>query len=189
MKMLRHYFVSNDLDDLEHFEEELEAGGVPTPQIHVLSLNDTDVENHHHLHEVFALMKRDIIHSTVIGAIIGALAAVLVLVIANLAGWTDTAAGSMPFVFLAIVVLGFCTWEGGLFGIQTLNHHFTKFEDTLNAGKHVFFVDLEPEQEPVLARVVKDHPHAEMAGTGAAAPHWIAVWQRRLTHFLGDTLP
>ena len=48
--MLRHYFISTNLDDLEVFEEQLEAAGVSTPQIHVLSRNDADVEHHHHLH-------------------------------------------------------------------------------------------------------------------------------------------
>ena len=50
MKLQRRYFVSNNLDDLEVLEEQLESAGVSTPQIHVLSRNDADVENHHHLH-------------------------------------------------------------------------------------------------------------------------------------------
>ena len=35
--MRRHYFISDNLDDLEVFEEQLEAAGISTPQIHVLS--------------------------------------------------------------------------------------------------------------------------------------------------------
>ena len=35
--MLRHYYISDDLDDLEAVELELEGKGVSTPQIHVLS--------------------------------------------------------------------------------------------------------------------------------------------------------
>ena len=42
-KMLRHYFISDSLDDLEKFEDELEARGVATQQIHVLSLDDPNV--------------------------------------------------------------------------------------------------------------------------------------------------
>ena len=51
MKMLRHYFISDSLDDLEVFEEQLEAAGVSTPQIHVLSRNDAEVHQHPHLHD------------------------------------------------------------------------------------------------------------------------------------------
>ena len=35
MNMLRHYFISNSLDDLEVFEEQLEAAGVSTVQIQI----------------------------------------------------------------------------------------------------------------------------------------------------------
>ena len=55
MKMLRYYFVGKDLDDLERFEVELEREGIPTERIHVLSLDDTSVENHLKLHDVAAL--------------------------------------------------------------------------------------------------------------------------------------
>jgi uncharacterized membrane protein len=113
MKLLRHYFISDSLDDLEVFEEQLEAAGVSTPQIHVLSSSDADVEKHSHLNEVQSLMKSDLIHSTTRGAMVGIAAFVLVLSVAYFAGWTQTAAGWMPFIFLAVVLLGFCTWEGG----------------------------------------------------------------------------
>lgn len=189
MKMLRHYFVSTDLDDLEHLEEELERGGIPTPQVHVLSLDDTGVENHHHLHEVAALMKKDLIHSAEYGLAVGVVAAALVLGVTYYAGWNQSPAGWMPFIFLAIIMVGFFTWEGGLWGIQTPNVHFKQFEADLNAGKHIFFVDLEPGQESVLENTIKDHPRLSLAGTGTASPHWLVIWHIRLKHFFGDTMP
>ena len=169
MKMLRHYFISDSLDDLERFEEELEEAGVSTPQIHVLSPNDAEVAQHSHLHEVQSFMKSDVIHSTTRGAIVGIVASVLLLVVAHLAGWTQSAAGWVPFIFLAVVVLGFCTWEGGLHGIQKPHHDLARFTDALKSGRHIFFVDLRPDQEPVLERVLKKHPQVESAGTGESA--------------------
>ena len=62
--MERHYYLSDDLDDLEAIETELEDAGISTPQIHVLSENDADVETHH-LHEVDSFSKSDIAHPTV----------------------------------------------------------------------------------------------------------------------------
>ena len=147
MKMLRHYFISDSLDDLEVFEEQLEAAGVSSSQIHVLSRADAEVEHHHHLHEVQSFMKNDIVHSTIRGAVVGLVAFVLVLAIAYFAGWTECAVGWMPFIFLAIVLLGFCAWEGGLLGIQRPNHDFSRFDQALSGGKHVLFVDLEQHQE------------------------------------------
>lgn len=179
MQMLRHYFISDNLDDLEVFEEQLEADGVSTPQIHVLSSNDADVEHHHHLHEVQSLMKNDIIHLTLRGAFVGVCAFVLVLVVAHYAGWTKTAAGWTPVIFLAVVLLGFCTWEGGLLGIQKPNHNFARFEKALSEGKHVFFVDLEPNQEAVLEKIIKFHPSVELAGTGPSTRHWLIALQQK----------
>lgn len=179
MNMLRHYFVSNSLDDLEVFEEQLEAAGVSTPQIHVLSRSDAEVENHRHLHEVQSFMKRDIVHSTERGAVVGLCAFVLVLSVAYFAGWTETAAGWMPFIFLAVVLLGFSAWMGGLLGIEKPNHNFVRFEKALSDGKHIFFVDLEPTQEAVLEKVLKSHPQVELAGTGSSAPHWLITLQQK----------
>jgi len=180
MSMLRHYFISNNLDDLEVFEEQLEDAGVSTPQIHVLSRDDAGVEHHEHLHEVQSFMKKDVVYSALLGSVVGAGGAAFVLAVAYFAGWTESVVGWMPFLFLALIVLGFCTWEGGLLGIQKPNHDFVRFEKELNDGKHIFFVDLEPNQETVLERVLKSHPQVDLAGTGAGAPHWLITIQRKL---------
>jgi hypothetical protein len=180
--MNRHYYISDNLDDLESLENELEAQGISTEQIHVLSEKDADVEQHH-LHDVPSLMKQDVVHSGEIGAAVGVVLAGLVLAAAYFMGWTATAAGWVPFVFLAVVLFGFCTWEGGFFGIQVPNTHFRRFKQNLQEGKHVFFVDVEADQEAVLERVVQHHPRLNAAGTGSAAPHWIVAWLHRWHQF------
>ena len=136
--MLRHYYISDDLNDLQAVETELKAKGVSTPQIHVLSENDAEVEKHH-LHAIEAVLKQDVVHSTTVGAVIGLVAAISLLVVTYLVDWHTTAAGWLPFGFLAVIVLGFCTWEGGLIGIQIPNHQFKRFQKLLKQGKHIFF--------------------------------------------------
>lgn len=189
MSMTRHFFISDDLDDLEHLEEELERAGIVTPQIHLLTNDDSAADQHNHLHKVASFMKKDIVHSTLIGAAIGACAAALVLFTAFTAGWTETAAGWMPFIFLSVVLLGFLTWEGGLWGIQKPNVHFQQFDKALEEGKHVFFVDLDPGQDEILDTVVKQHPRLQDAGMAAGAPHWLVFWQHRVTRFFVKTWP
>ena len=189
MRLKRYFFISNNLDDLERFEEELEDAGIVTPQIHVLTLNESGAENHHHLHQVTDFMKRDVVRSTLVCAVAGLGAAILVLLVAGLAGWTDTAAGWLPFVFLAIIVFGFITWEGGLRGIETPNRHFQKFEKALQNGKHVFFVDVEPGQEKILRELARNHPTAHSAGTAPGAPRWLVFSQHRIRRFFADTFP
>ncbi len=189
MKLTRHFFISDDLDDLERLEQYLERDGVVTPQIHALSLNDGDADRHQNLNKVASLMRRDLIHSTLIGAAVGLCASIIALLVAYLAGWTATAAGWIPFIFLAIILLGFFTWQGGLRGIDTPNVGFQRFEQALEAGRHVFFVDLEPHQASVLKRALSAHPTVEAAGTGRAARHWMVFWQHRVRRFFGETFP
>ncbi|MGE8361323.1 magnesium transporter [Pseudomonas sp.] len=180
--MNRHYYISENLDDLERVERELEASGISTDQIHVLSENDAEVEQHH-LHDVPSLMKKDVVNTGMRGVAIGVGLAILVLAVAYSNGWTDSAAGWTPFLFLAVVALGFCAWEGGFLGIQQPNSYFKRFESQLHEGKHVFFVDVEDNQEEVLTRVVGHHPMLQMAGTGEASPHWLVTWQQRWRAF------
>ncbi|MFN3842814.1 MAG: hypothetical protein ACK4RW_06045 [Rehaibacterium terrae] len=189
MKMTRHFFISTDLDDLERLEQDLEQAGIVAPQIHLLTLDDTHADRHTHLHKVTSLMKQDIVHSTLIGAAVGLVAAVLVLAVAYTASWTQSPAGWLPFIFLAIIALGFFAWEGGLWGIQTPNVRFRRFEQALREGKHVFFVDLEPGQSKILEETVRRHPGVVPAGTDIGAPHWIVMWQYRLKRFFTQTFP
>lgn len=181
--MKRFYYLTNNLDDLEVVESELEAEGITRAQIHVLSERDNEVENHH-LPEVEAVLKKDVVHSMEVGALIGICAAALVLVVAWISGLTDTAAGWVPFVFLAVVVLGFCTWEGGFLGIQEPNYQFKRFEPELKKGRHVLFVDAESDQEAGVQQVAARHPVLQAAGTGESAPRWVIHWQNRFKRFI-----
>lgn len=181
--MKRFYYVSNNLDDLEAVENDLQSNGITRSQIHVLSERDNEVENHH-LHEVEAVLKKDVVHSMELGALIGVCAAAIVLAVAWFAGLTNTAAGWVPFIFLAVVVLGFCTWEGGFLGIQEPNYQFKRFEKELREGRHVLFVDAEDAQESVVKSVASGHPALRPAGTGESAPRWVIHWQNRFKRFI-----
>lgn len=181
--MLRRYYISNDLDDLETVEKELEQQGLDSEQIHVLSNQDANVELHQ-LNEVSSVLKSDVVHATVLGAVFGVLCAGLVLLTAYLLNWTASSAGWVPFIFLAVVVLGFCTWQGGFIGIQEPNVNFKRFQGILEQGKHVLFVDIEPKQEKLLKKVVRRHPRLELAGSGGATPGWVIQAQVYFRRFM-----
>ncbi|TDF37336.1 NAD/FAD-utilizing enzyme [Alteromonadaceae bacterium M269] len=185
--MHRYYYISDDLDDLEVIEKELKQNGITTPQIHVLSEQDAEVERHH-LHAIEAVLKRDVVHSTELGAVIGAIGAVLILGLAYLMNWTDTVVGWLPFIFLAVVILGFCTWEGGLIGIQIPNYQFKRFQKLLEQGKHVFFVDVDKEQESTLTSITSKYDSLTEAGQGEATPAWVVRGQDKFSSFM-RTMP
>ena len=174
--MQRHYYISEDLNDLEAVEQELQQSGLSTPQIHVLSESDAEVEKHH-LHAIESVLKHDVVHSTQLGAVVGVIGAALILGIAYVMQWHTTAAGWLPLGFLAVVILGFCTWEGGLVGIQIPNYQFKRFQELLKQGKHVFFVDVNVSQYAVLCEVIERHSGLTFAGTGDATPSWVVAGQ------------
>ncbi len=180
--MKRHYYISEDLNDLEAIEQQLEAAGITTPQIHVLSENDTDVENHK-LHEVEAVLKKDVVHGTEWGAVVGVIGAALVLGLFWMSGLTETYTW-VPAIFLAIVVLGFCTWEGGLIGIQEPHVDFKRFQKDLKAGRHILFVDVDRDQESTLKQVVQNHPKLQAAGEGKSTPRWVISAQNLYARFM-----
>ena len=181
--MKRHYYISDDLDELERVEMELEAQGISTPQIHVLSLADAEVARHKNLHPVESVLKKDVVHGTNLGALVGVVAAIVVLAAAYIAGWPETVTW-VPFVFLSIVVLGFCTWEGGLIGIQEPHHDFKRFNNALKRGKHVFFVDIAPEQENILNKVMPAHSSVRPAGEGSATPGFVVRGREKWDEFV-----
>ncbi len=180
--MKRHYYISDDLDDLEQVELELEQAGITTPQIHVLSEDDAGVEIRH-LHQVEAVLKKDVVHSTELGAVIGVIAAAAVLLLFWISGLTESYTW-VPAIFLAVVVLGFCTWEGGLIGIGEPNVDFKRFQDDLDAGRHILFVDVHSEQENALQTVMRNHPKLDHAGDGSSAPSWFVSLQQKWAEFM-----
>lgn len=180
--MKRHYFVSDNLDDLESVESELEAAGVTTPQIHVLSDDDMGVEQHN-LHNVEAVLKKDVVHGTEMGAIIGVVAGAIILVLAWFSGLTETYTW-VPAIFLSLITVGFCTWEGGLIGIQEPHTEFQKFQHLLREGKHILFVDVAIVQEQALDSVTAKHPQLQKAGEGAATPGWVIGAQQKWAKFV-----
>lgn len=168
--MKRHFYISDDLDDLETIERQLEDAGVTTPQIHVLSEDDAGVKAHR-LNDVEAVLRKDVVHGTERGAIVGVVAAALILLLTWTTGIADTITW-VPPIFLAIIILGFCTWEGGLIGIQKPHSDFIRFQDTLRSGKHVLLVDVSADQEHILHQVTNEHPKLSPAGEGHSTPGW-----------------
>ena len=188
MRTLRHYFISDDLDDLDELEEQLESVGIDNPRIHVLSNDSVGVANHVHLNGVLSMFKQDIIHSGLIGAGVGTLGVILVLTTAYLMDLPDAVIGWLPFIFLSIIVFGFCTWEGGFIGIQKPNYHYRRFEEAVNQGKHVFIVDLDSDHEDALARMLAQHPKLQEISTEIGTPHWVFIGRHWLYSFIDRNL-
>lgn len=180
--MKRHYYIGDNLEDLASAERGLEAAGISTPQIHVLSNDDAGVELTH-LHEVEAVLKKDVVHGTGLGAVVGIFCGAAVLTLSWTAGLTATYTW-VPAIFLAVVIVGFCTWEGGLIGIQQPHIDFRRFQDELQQGRHILFVDVQSQKIEALQRVMRQHPQLQAAGEGESTPGWVIGVQQKWTRFM-----
>jgi hypothetical protein len=99
--------------------------------------------------------------------------ATLMLGIAGITGLTGTLAGWTPFIFLAVVIFGFCTWEGGLYGIQEPNRAFESFDADLEQGRHIIFVDAEPAEKNALLNVMQTYEQLVLKQIALGRPAWI----------------
>ncbi len=186
--MKRYYYISNDLDELDRIEVELEQRGIQKPQIHVLSKDDGGVANHVHLHNIESVLKQDVVHGTIVGAMFGLLAAAAVMAIGYLTTLPETYTWT-PFYFLAVVMFGFITWSGGFYGIQTPHKDFRRFQKDLDSGKHIFIVDVDATQEDILKELRADHPNLVDAGIGSSTPRWVVMGQQNVKNFTSSTFP
>lgn len=178
--MKRFYYISDNLDDLEQIEHQLEAGGIARPQIYLLSNDDVGLENRD-VNRVASFLKTNLIHAGEIGALLGLAIAAVILLISYFSG-IAAQAGWAPFIFLAIVGFGFATWEAGFIGMQTPNVHFARFEEALEQGRHVLFVETDREDQRKLKAVIKQYPSLERAGTEVTHTRALMVllkyWER-----------
>ena len=186
--MKRHYFISDNLDDLDSIEQRLESRGIHRSQIHVLSKDDAGVETHEHLHNIESVLKFDVVHGTMLGALVGLILAIATLAIAEYSNLT-VAYTWTPFLFLAVVLFGFSTWFGGYHGIKTPHKDFKRFENDLNEGRHVFFVDIDKEQKTILEGVTSAYFGLKKAGTGKSTPRWIVMGQDKAVDIATHTFP
>lgn len=178
--MKRFYYISDNLDDLEQIEHQLEAGGIARPQIYLLSNDDVGLENRD-VNRVASFLKTNLIHAGEIGALLGLAIAAVILLISYFSG-IAAQVGWAPFIFLAIVGFGFATWEAGFIGMQTPNVHFARFEEALEQGRHVLFVETDREDQRKLKAVIKQYPSLERAGTEVTHTRALMVllkyWER-----------
>lgn len=183
--MHRYYYISDSIEDLASVERALQNRNVKDSQIHVYGPDAVDSELQlKHVHSISSLSKSDLVSSSIKGLLVGLLLAGVMLVIAYSSGWYQTEAGWPPVIFLAIVLFGFCGWEGGLQGIQKPNAELSRFKNAISKGKLVFYVDIDDEQQTIVRDVVASHPGLRFAGDGSSSPSWLVHGQTQFQRFV-----
>ncbi len=181
--MKRYFYISDDLDEFEALERELEERGISRGQIHVLSNADDEVDQHN-LNQVYSWFKTDVMHSTYIGVVFGVIFASICLFVAYLMGLHDYI-GWAPFIFLALVLIGFSTWEAGFIGTQIPNRKFRRFQSALDNGNHIMQVDCSPGEEPIMQSVVSRHlQKVRAAGSEQSSDQWAIIGEKKFRQFI-----
>lgn len=174
--MKRYFYICDDLDELEAVEKELETAGICTSQIHVLSANDSGLKKHH-LNQVSSFLKTDIIHCGLKGALVGLITSIVLVLLGYQFGITAILGWTLSII-IAILVMGFCTWEAGFIGIQLPNSRFKRFESALKDDRHILLVDVDKKQQPILKSIIDKHSVLEWAGSGLSMPKVIIAADR-----------
>ncbi len=181
--MKRYFYISDDLHEFESLAAELEENGLSKGQMHVLSNSDDEAERRN-LNQVYSWFKTDVMSSTYVGVLIGVIFAFFVTICAYYLGLRDYL-GWTPFVFLALLALGFSTWEAGFIGTQIPNRKFRRFQSDLDSGRHILQVDCGPADEPLMREVVARHmSRIREAGTETTSDRWIIVGEKKFRQFI-----
>jgi hypothetical protein len=153
MKMKHAYYLSKDMDELEHVHDELIMFGLHDQNIHVLSDSEAEVQLHH-MRPMNSFLKTNVVHALFYGALIGIAVAMIIISIPYFMKFETT----IPFTLGAIAALGFATWEGGFIGIQKFNEKFKDIANRIHQGQHLLIVDYNDEEEKSIRALSRGHP-------------------------------
>lgn len=154
--MKHAYFVSDDLNELEHVHDELIEEGFKDRHIHVMSEEEAEVEKHH-LRNVNALEKTDMFSFMLKGAEYGVVLVVLIFAAAYLFDYGSSVVMT-PIAIAAAVLFGFCVWEAGLMGLHRINHRFASVQPALRQGDHILILDYRKRESRWVEGLAKAHP-------------------------------
>jgi len=181
--MLRHYYIVDSQDEVEIIEHELQSYGVDKDHIHTLT-NDDKSLGHHYLYEVDNSLQKGLIKSGDIGAAIGIVLAVTILILTYFQGWYNGPLGGMAIIMFSLLVLAACTWEGDHIGIQLPKINSQTFKQSLESGKTILFIDIEQQQELTINKIMVSHPNLKPEGMTTATPEWLIRQQKKLQGLL-----
>ncbi len=158
--MKRLYYLTDTIDSTESVSNDLHAAGIDDWHFHVLSRDEAGLYTHH-VHSANWFQQYDLLRCALRGALFGFIAGMLIAVMIGATPVLGAPVSTLGAVFTVLIITMFGTWVGGLVGLQTENHKVRRFHDALEAGKYLIMVDIAPEQEHTVTKLMKiHHPEA-----------------------------
>lgn len=152
---MQHQFLLNNLNHSDQLQSSLMATGIKESDIHFVTENNKDFAGHH-VHEASIFEERDLLHSGLRFAIVGA---AIGLVLSTVFYYTQPYGwqfGFVNFVFMMALTIGFSGWIGGLFGIAHRNYRISDYENDLKNGKAIMLVYTDDEHADKAKQIVNE---------------------------------
>lgn len=148
-----HKFLLNNLSNSDVLQSQLVETGIDENDIHFVSENSADFAGHQ-IHEASIFEERDLIHSSIrtatLGAVVGAVVNIGIYFVQPY-GWQIEL---INVVLLMLLFIGFGGWIGGMIGISSRNYRLSKHEVDLKRGKAIMLVYTDDEHADKAKQIV-----------------------------------
>ena len=153
------YYLSPNLDISKHVSDDLHESGVIDWYIHVISKDESGL-NQKHIHSSNYLETLDLFRGSTVGGVIGFVISLIVVALAvQFEPFGFPLSNTIYFIMIAFLTL-FGIWEGGLYGIDSENKKIQPFHDEIEAGKFLVLVYAAKEEENKIREMMKEK-HSE----------------------------
>ncbi len=161
----RMYFLFPDVKCSQNFVDELLLKRIEIRHIHVVAKDGNDIAD---LPEATIFQKNDIIHSLLLGVLLGGVVGIIAGVVGH--EMFDVALSGVMFATtLAGAILG--AWSASMIGMTTPNVQLRPFQKAINEGRVLVMVDAPKEQvEDIGEHVKRQHPEATNKGIEPTIP-------------------
>jgi hypothetical protein len=162
--MKQNYYMTEDVDCVEHISDDLHKIGIQDDHIHVVGENIDAIESHH-LHAAREIDETDIVRSSERGGIVGIVLGTLFVLGASFYQPFGIVVEGPALVMCTLLIVGFCAWWGGIAGVYFDNYRISAFHDAIRQGKYLLMVDTKPAQEKAVRTMMSgQHPEAKWMG-------------------------
>lgn len=159
------YYLTSSIDTTHSISDDLHEAGVNDWFLHIISRDTAGIKKHH-LHSSNYIEQLDILRDGIIGAVIGFVLGLIIIGIISFNQYFPLEVPNITYLFIVILLILFCSWEGGLAGIANENKKLAEFHDDLKAGKYLILVYARTHQEQAIkAMMAKKHADIRLEGS------------------------
>jgi hypothetical protein len=162
--MKQYYYLVEDIDNVEHICDDLHKVGVEDNQIHIVGGNADEIESHH-LHQAREIDETDIARFSERGALLGIILGLLFLVAAIQYQPFGIEVEGVAAAMITILIIGFCTWWGGIFGAYFINYRIAPFKRAVRGNKFLIMLDVPGNLSDIIRDMMR-RTHAEAKWLG-----------------------